>query len=46
MMGRVGCTFTTLFKMVLAFETVEEGIAVVMVLLLRLLCCVSVIVQM
>ena len=41
MMGRVGCTFAALLKIVLAFKTVEVGIAVVMVLLFQLLCCVS-----
>ena len=46
MMGRVGCTFAALLKMVLELETFEEGIAVVMVLLFQLLCCVSVILQM
>ena len=46
MMGRVGCTFDALEKMPLVFETVEEGILVVMVLLLKFLCCVTVIVQM
>ena len=45
MMGRLGCTFAALLKMVLALETVEEGIAVFMVLLLRLFCFVSVIEQ-
>ena len=46
MMGMVGCTFAVLLKIVLAFETVEVGIEVVVVVLLQLLCCVSVIVQM
>ena len=45
-MGRVGCMFAAFLKMVLAFKTVEEGIAVVMVLLLRFMCCDSMIVQM
>ena len=31
---RAGCTFAALLKMALAFETVEEGIAVVVVFLL------------
>ena len=36
MMGRVGCTFAALLDMTLASETVEEGIEVVMVLLLQI----------
>ena len=45
-MGMMGCTFAALLNMVLDSEKVEEGIAVVMVLLFRLLCYVSVIMQM
>ena len=45
-MGRVGCTLAALLKMALVFETVEEGISVVMVLLLQLLRYVLTIVQM
>ena len=45
MMGRVRCTFAALLKMVLTFDTADDGIAVVMVLFLQM-CCVFVIVQM
>ena len=38
--------FAALLKLTLEFEKIEEGIAVVMVLLLQFLRCVSVIVQM